>query len=78
MNPLATGWFDTIIAVLSAVMASGWVIMGVNFSQRKSLMTLSQPLNLNNSLPQLLLRQEIDTDRRTERRNLIRPSFLSS
>jgi hypothetical protein len=78
MNPLAAGWFDTIIALLSAVMASGWVIMGVNFSNRGSLVTLAPPLNPNNSLPQLLLRQEIDTDRRTERRNLIRLSYLSS
>jgi hypothetical protein len=29
MTPLATGWFDTLILILGAVLASGWIRPGV-------------------------------------------------
>ncbi len=78
MNPLAAGWFDMILVVLSAVMASGWVLQGFNGPVMSRMMPVTRPLNKHENPAPNAWRRDIDTDRQSERRKLIKSSFLST
>ena len=78
MTPLATGWFELLIVILSAVMAYGWMVSGMNILFGKCLMPALHQLKPQNSQALSVLRREIDPIRNTERRKLIRLSILSS
>ena len=76
MNPLTTGWFESYVMILSAVMALGWVI-GKPAAMRTVMVPSYRPLKSYEPRVQCRLWTDTDTDTLSLRRKFIQqPSSL--
>lgn len=76
MNPLVTGWFDTLLILISAVTAFGW-IMGSLARGGHKLIPVIRLLNRNEPLSHQAVRRDYESVGRYDRRKRVSGSILS-